>query len=310
MQEISIPTGFAIIPASVRYDKDVPANAKLLFAEIMALTNKFGYCYAKNEYFAELYGLSEDRISKLIHILKKKGFLKIELERNEANFVINRKIFVCLDNSFSKSEVKNTDSDGKNNYEKKLKITSPDGKNNGSNNITSNNITLNINTSVPSEPFPEDPEKEVKKTKKVSKTKVNKTDEELESLFSNFETRDVNVAKTCINNFYLEKRRNDSKYARSPNQLRNWSYQLLNFAITSERGINEVAKVWNYVITDVYIMPYLESVKKFVENYEKYIQKCNTNSQRKGYQKQTLVGSGFDSTHTENYDYKQDEGKF
>lgn len=175
-----------------------------------------------------------------------------------------------------------------------------------------------INLSTPSESVPESiPESNTVNTSKkshpkksdgVKKTKINKTDEELEELFKQFSQTEVNVAKTCINNFYLEKRRNDSKYARSPNQLRNWSYQLLNFAITSERGINEVAKVWNYVITDVYIMPYLESVKKFVENYEKYIQKCNTNSQRKGYQRQTLVGSEFDKAHENTVFDHKDEG--
>ena len=143
------------------------------------------------------------------------------------------------------------------------------------------------------------------------KGKVNKSDEELEILFSEFEIKEVNIAKTCINNFYIKKRSNDSKYARTPNQLRNWTYQLLKFSKDSERGIEEVAKVWNYIINDSYSMPYLSDVKKFVSNFEKYIQKCNTSLSRYSYsQKQSLVGSEFDKAHENTVFDHKDEGEW
>ena len=55
MREKALPTYFAIITADVRYDKNLKANEKLLFAEITALSNTNGYCHASNRYFAGVH---------------------------------------------------------------------------------------------------------------------------------------------------------------------------------------------------------------------------------------------------------------
>ena len=69
---------WAVLPAPVRYADELPPSAKILFAEISSLTHDTGYCYASNEYFQNLYGLSERTISRLIKTLETHGFVRVE----------------------------------------------------------------------------------------------------------------------------------------------------------------------------------------------------------------------------------------
>ncbi len=69
------PNYYAVIPAQVRYDKDLKDKAKLLYGEISSLCNKDGYCYASNTYFANLYGVSNQTIINMINNLVDKGYL-------------------------------------------------------------------------------------------------------------------------------------------------------------------------------------------------------------------------------------------
>lgn len=69
----------ALIPAPVRYDKKLTANAKLLYGELTSLCNQSGYCWATNDYFVELYGLSVATISRLISQLERCGYIRCEM---------------------------------------------------------------------------------------------------------------------------------------------------------------------------------------------------------------------------------------
>ena len=72
------PGYYAIIPATVRYSTVTP-NAKLLYGEITALSNKCGYCYASNSYFSSLYGVSKNSINNWLSELIDNGFIKREI---------------------------------------------------------------------------------------------------------------------------------------------------------------------------------------------------------------------------------------
>lgn len=76
---------YAVIPAYVRYDNDIPPNAKLLYGEITALCHEKGYCWATNEYFAKLYNCTKQSVSSWISQLKSKGYISIEFEYKEGS---------------------------------------------------------------------------------------------------------------------------------------------------------------------------------------------------------------------------------
>ena len=86
---------YAIMPAEVRYDKDLPPNAKLLYGEITALCNDKGYCWATNQYFADLYKVSKITVSRWISTLNKKGYISIDtLYREGTKELIGRHIYI------------------------------------------------------------------------------------------------------------------------------------------------------------------------------------------------------------------------
>lgn len=149
MNEIKTSTYFGVIPASVRYDKSLPANAKLLYSELTCLANKEGYCYASNNYFATLYDVDSSTVSKWINKLSKEGYVTLEYIHNGSE-VKERRIYIAESTSKVLKKI-NTTNDKVLKKEQEGVEKSPKGyckktkDNNTSNNNTSDNN--NIGTS-------------------------------------------------------------------------------------------------------------------------------------------------------------------
>ena len=90
------PNYYAIISAEVRYDKNITANAKLLYAEITALLNMNGECFATNKYFSNLYGKSVVTISKWIGELISNGYISSFYSYKEGTKEIDRRYLSIL----------------------------------------------------------------------------------------------------------------------------------------------------------------------------------------------------------------------
>ena len=90
---------YAIIPADVRYCKELNASAKLLYGEITALSNEKGYCWATNAYFAELYGTSKRSVSRWIQSLEIAGFIQVNLVKADSGQILERRLSISQKNA-------------------------------------------------------------------------------------------------------------------------------------------------------------------------------------------------------------------
>lgn len=95
------PCYFSVLPSNVRYDDSLCPNEKLLFSEISSLCNKNGYCFANNEYFAKLYKVHKNTVSKWISHLKEKKYIKLLFTYKENSKAIDKRILTIGESAFS-----------------------------------------------------------------------------------------------------------------------------------------------------------------------------------------------------------------
>lgn len=152
---------YAVIPANVRYDAELTANAKLLYGEITALCNQKGYCWASNSYFANLYGVSRDTASRWVQSLIKRGYIRSEVLCEEGTKrIIERRIYLttAIDKNADTYPQNNLYPIDKNADTLSAKSSIPIRKNvveNNTYNNTSNNTSNNISAKAVESDFEE-----------------------------------------------------------------------------------------------------------------------------------------------------------
>ena len=144
------PGYYGILPASVRYDKNLKPMEKIMYSELTALSNKNGYCNATNSYFAELYEVGKNTVSLWISDLEKAGYIKTKLIYETGTKIIKeRRIYI-------------SDPITKNNDTYHEKEVDPITKNREDNNTSINNTRLIITNNNNLENIIEDQEQKEK----------------------------------------------------------------------------------------------------------------------------------------------------
>ena len=89
---------FGQIPDKVRYNNELTFFARLIYTDILSLAKKENFCFATNQYFADLYNVSQKTVSISIKELEKEFCISVELTKDSRGTY--RKItplyFVCI----------------------------------------------------------------------------------------------------------------------------------------------------------------------------------------------------------------------
>ena len=139
---------YAIIPAIVRYDNHLNGNAKLLYGELTALANERGYCWATNQYFANLYNVSKRTIISWLKQLEERNYIKMQIFYKPNSKMVDRRHIYILpyptDTEFYTPSEENFITYGKNHQEgDEENFTTPSEENFTENNTLINNTKNN-----------------------------------------------------------------------------------------------------------------------------------------------------------------------
>ena len=163
--EQSAPSYYAVIPAAVRYDAELQSGCKLMYGEITALANADGFCWAKNAYFADLYGTSIRTVQRWINQLETRGYIRREVVlKEESEEVDLRKIWLV------------------NPHDKNVTGWGQKCQGGGDKNVTQNNTSINITPYSPPRGDGED-EQKTPKTPTAGKAGAETRKAELEKWF-------------------------------------------------------------------------------------------------------------------------------
>ncbi|MEG1662528.1 MAG: helix-turn-helix domain-containing protein [Clostridia bacterium] len=134
---------YAVIPASVRYDKSLPMGARMLYGEITALCNQEGFCWANNQYFQDLYEVGKNTIVRWVNELINSGYIIKNIQYAVDGKTVLQRCLSLPDNTRGYQK----------RYECSIKNdTTPSIKNDTYNNTNINN-TNNISKKVSGETF-------------------------------------------------------------------------------------------------------------------------------------------------------------
>lgn len=139
------PSYYGIMPANIRYDKNLKPMEKIMYVEITALSNKNGYCNATNSYFAELYDVWKNTVSLWISNLEKAGYIKIVFMYEEGTKNIKERRLYVNDTPIMKNH--NTCYE-KEEYPVMKNHKPPVMKNHKDNNTSNNNTSINNNNTL------------------------------------------------------------------------------------------------------------------------------------------------------------------
>ena len=86
---------YIIIPDCIKRNTSLSSTSKILYGQILSLSNKVGKCWAHNKTLAEMIGVNERTISRCLKELKDFELVKVDTCRQGVE-VVQRDIFPLI----------------------------------------------------------------------------------------------------------------------------------------------------------------------------------------------------------------------
>lgn len=118
-------TGY--MDADVRYNKNLSSTAKVMMVEISALTNKEGYAWATNQYFADIFNISKSQVSRIIRQLAECGYINVYLNPGGDRYITITRNDRPVPSGFKKDYTKRVESENKQSDEPLKSATTIEG---------------------------------------------------------------------------------------------------------------------------------------------------------------------------------------
>jgi len=78
-------TKFITVSIEIMHDKNLNQSQKFMLAEIEQLCSLDSGCFASNNHFAELIGITKENVSRNLNDLKEMGYIDIQIENGSRN---------------------------------------------------------------------------------------------------------------------------------------------------------------------------------------------------------------------------------
>ena len=101
------------IPAEILLNEDLSDKEKIILSMILYLSKESKSCFASNKYIANIVNVTHERVSKIISVLKDKGYVSVKLKyKKDSKEIEERQITPIVEKN--KDIIKNIKN--KNNY--------------------------------------------------------------------------------------------------------------------------------------------------------------------------------------------------
>ena len=113
------------IPAEILLNNDLSDKEKIILSMILYLSDNTGSWFTSNKYIANIVNVTSDRVSKIVSLLKEKGYVDVNLKYKIDTKEIEERQIIPITENINRYSEKYLEGIGKKNYSDSQKELHP-----------------------------------------------------------------------------------------------------------------------------------------------------------------------------------------